>query len=82
MMCSESQPEEIAERIERYLTDHPHAADSVAGITHWWLTRQRFEEGVKLVEQALEILVQRGTVGRRVQRDGQMIYERSKCPNG
>ena len=80
-MCVDVQdPKEIATRIERYLDAHPHAADSVEGIAHWWLTRQRYEEAVQLVEQALEILVRAGTVAPRRLHDGQMVYERAKPP--
>jgi hypothetical protein len=80
MSVDSQDPNEIAERIERYLDEHPHAADSVEGIAHWWLTRQRYEGVVRVVEQALEILVRRGSITPRLLRDGQTLYERTKGP--
>lgn len=80
-MCTDLQdPNEVAEQIERYLDVHPHAADSAEGIACWWLTRQRYEAAVQLVEQALEILVRRGSIAPRRLRDGRMVYESAKPP--
>ncbi|MCJ7603252.1 MAG: hypothetical protein MUO63_17355 [Desulfobulbaceae bacterium] len=48
-MVHEQQIEHIAQEIERYLQTRPNAADSLEGITKWWLTRQRYEvKGIKI----------------------------------
>jgi hypothetical protein len=64
----------VAETIQRYLDAHPNAADSVEGITRWWLTRQRYEEAIKIVEQALERLVAEGKVAKTVTAEGTVLY--------
>lgn len=68
----------ISEEIQRYLRNHPNAADSVEGIARWWLTRQRYEEATAAVEKALEILIERGVVARSTNAGDQRIY--SRCP--
>jgi hypothetical protein len=73
------EPEEVAitavaKTIQRYLDAHPNAADSVEGITRWWLTRQRYEEATKIVEQALERLVAEGKVAKTVTAEGAVLY--------
>jgi hypothetical protein len=72
-------PEEMliaaaAETIQRYLDAHPNAADSVEGIARWWLTRQRYEEAIKIVEQALERLVAEGKVAKTTTAEGTILY--------
>ena len=52
----------IANEVERYLTDHPQAADSVEGIATWWLARQRIHYELELVRRALEHLRHKGVV--------------------
>lgn len=65
---------EIAAQIERYLATHPEAADSLGGITRWWLTRQRYEESAQQVMRAIESLVSAGKVETRTTVDGTVIY--------
>lgn len=54
--------DKLAGEIERYLSCHPEAADSVQGIVHWWLTQQRLEVAVNAVTRALELLEKNGVV--------------------
>jgi hypothetical protein len=68
----------VANAIKRYLDAHPHAADSVEGIARWWLTRQRFEEAMEIVEEALERLVAKDEVTKTVMGEGKILYSRSK----
>ena len=74
--------QEIAGQIERYLTKHPKASDSLPGILCWWLPRQRFEESATKVVQALELLVERGTVSKRITMDGNSIFSAQSCAPG
>ena len=67
---------EIARQIERYLAVHPNAADSLEGILRWWLTRQRYEDSAQQVRQALERLLQQGTITTRVLSGGKTLYVR------
>lgn len=60
--ANEEAPAAVADAIKCYLDAHPNAADSVEGIAHWWLTRQRFEDATEVVEEALERLVAKGEI--------------------
>lgn len=73
----------LASEIREYLEDHPRAADSAEGVAKWWLKRQRFEQSLTKIRQALEYLEAEGVVkktsvedpvyslaDRRPQRDG------------
>jgi hypothetical protein len=43
-----------------YLLEHPEAKDTVEGIMHWWLPRQRAQVGIDDVRHALDELVNKG----------------------
>ena len=68
---------DIAEEISRYLEGHMNAADSVDGIAKWWLSRQRYEETLERVQQALDELVSKGVVKRSYTASGNTVYSRS-----
>lgn len=68
----------VAAEIKRYLEAHPNAADSVEGITRWWLARQRFEEATQTVQRALDHLVTEGEVVKSVTGEGRLLYSRTK----
>jgi hypothetical protein len=58
----------------RYLAKHPHASDSLIGITAWWLPEEGVNEEVSMVEEVLEALVSRGLVRRFELADGTRVY--------
>lgn len=64
----------ITDEIVRYLSAHPNAADTVKGITTWWLAREGGIPDVQEVEAALEYLVIKGVLAKRVKADGEAIY--------
>ena len=66
--------ESVATEILRYLGDHPSAADTLEGITNWWVPRQRIAESIVLVRGALGLLEARGQIQRQRMPDGQIIY--------
>lgn len=68
----------IASQIDRYLKSHPNAADSAEGILRWWLARQRYEESIQKVEQALALLLRQGAVSKRTLVDGKVLYVGAK----
>lgn len=74
---SKQQVEGIAKEISHYLDEHPYAADSIEGIAEWWLARQRFEETVSLVQQAVENLMEQGQVEKVVGHSGKVIYTKA-----
>ena len=69
----------ISEEIHRYLLSHPDAADTIEGITKWWLTSQRYEETKTLVKKALNNLISRGLIIQSTNADGTIIYSKSKA---
>jgi|ThiBioDrversion3_1041553.scaffolds.fasta_scaffold37362_2 hypothetical protein len=48
--------------IIEYLHLHPYAADTVDGIIHWWLSRQRYETAKAVIQRALDDLVNQGVI--------------------
>lgn len=68
------QIEKIANEITRYLQQHQFAADTLEGICHWWITRQRIEEDQKRVLAALEYLIQHDQLICRRLPDGSVLY--------
>jgi len=73
---SEHDIERISAEIQQYLHKHPNAADTVEGITKWWLARHRYEEATVVVRRALEYLIARGLVAQSTNADDQRIYRR------
>ena len=67
----------IARAIERYLSIHPEASDSPAGIRSWWLPHALRAEPLPLVLVALDQLEKRGVVVRRPIEGGGGIYRRA-----
>jgi hypothetical protein len=45
-----------------YLENHPSAADTLEGITTWWLEQLRIQCGIEVVSGALERLIRSGEV--------------------
>jgi hypothetical protein len=62
--------------IERYVTDHPRAADTSAGIRDWWLAAEREKLSLADVQTALDYLVEATRLSRIVLVDGTVIYSR------
>lgn len=68
---------QLRDEILKYLRAHPKAADTVEGIGSWWLPRQRYEEDVQRVQQALDELAERGLVAKTTVADGTILYKAS-----
>lgn len=62
----------IAKEIKQYLGDHSNAADTLEGITVWWLFRQGFE--APKVQQALDYLVDISEVEVKTNFSDKKIY--------
>ncbi|MDQ8021931.1 MAG: hypothetical protein REI94_08840 [Moraxellaceae bacterium] len=65
---------DVARAIQRYLAEHPGAADSETGIAEWWLPTLGVEAGVEVVRSALERLLASGHVEQIVVAGGQQIW--------
>ena len=70
----------IAEMIERYVMEHPLAADTPEGIRSWWIASecQAFLEDVQM---ALDHLVESRCLSRVVLTDVTAIYARAGQPH-
>ena len=64
----------VVAAILRYLNVHPHAADTVEGITRWWLTPELGALPIETLEHALAVLIARGRVERAPLGDGRFVY--------
>ena len=64
----------VAEEVMAYLRECSAAGDTAQGIWRWWLRDQRDRVDMAIVEQALERLVARRQIGRRVLVSGETFY--------
>ena len=69
---------QIADQIERYLNSRPHAADTIEGITKWWLLGKRVEVSTVVVQQALNYLEAKSIVKAFVNLSGNNVYSSTK----
>ena len=70
--------EAVAGVVARYLRAHPEASDTLDGIAHWWLSRQRQDDASELVQAALDLLIERGVVERRTTADGVVLFRSAR----
>lgn len=75
-VCPSSDPSlgRIVEAIETYLSRHPVAADSEAGIAAWWLAGEGVEADAADIRPALDWLVLHGRLLRQEVPGGQVVY--------
>ena len=81
MQCTEpEQVRNIASAINRYLTSRPDACDTIEGIARWWLVRQRYEDSLPLIQEALDLLESNGEVMKHPALGGKMMYRKLARP--
>jgi len=71
--------QEIADQIECYLNYHPNAADTIEGITKWWLPGQGIEVSSLIVQQALDYLSSKLVVKCNANLSGNKVYSSNKA---
>jgi hypothetical protein len=64
-----STEDDVDREVLSYLEAHPNAADTLEGITAWWLEQRRIRHGVEIVSGAIERLIDRGAVEKLRRRD-------------
>ena len=64
----------VAEEIKRYLAMHPNAADSLEGISKWWLAPQNLNYPPAKVQSALDYLVEVGVMRKAEGFGMQAVY--------
>lgn len=77
MQQMEHDVRDIADAICRYLASRPNAAETIEGVAKWWLLRQRYEDSVESVQQALNLLEEKGEVVRFRLTGGKVMYRRA-----
>lgn len=70
----------LVEALEEYFLRNPHAADTLEGITRWWLSRHLYLESRPRVERAIKRLLEKGFLIERRQIGGNIIYSKRKQP--
>lgn len=68
----------ITQEIEKYLSDHPMAADTAEGVTDWWLHRKRNEATCAMVQQALDYLLDHSIIMTYTNINGNKVYLSNK----
>ena len=74
-----SDVQQIADGIECYLKNHPNAADTIEGITKWWLPGQGIEVSSLIVQQALNYLGSKSVVKCNNNPCGNKVYSSNKA---
>lgn len=75
---NDSEVRQIADQIDCYLKNHPNAADTVEGITKWWLPGQGIEVSSLIVQQALNYLSSKSAVKCNANLGGNKVYSSNK----
>jgi hypothetical protein len=66
--------QKIADQIKCYLKNHPNAADTIEGITKWWLPGLGIEASSLIVQQALNYLGSKLIVKCNANLNGNKVY--------
>ena len=70
----------LAERVSAYIEAHPNAADTIEGIS-WWFVRQEYEEALPKLKSAMDYLLDNGRVVER-KVAGKVIYQAGRDSRG
>jgi hypothetical protein len=68
----------VADQIEGYLESRPHAADTLEGITQWWLLGQGVDVSSLVVLEALNYLSLKSVVKCNANLNGNKVYSSNK----
>jgi hypothetical protein len=75
--------DDVDRAVLAYLELHPSAADTLEGITAWWLEQRRIREGVEIVSGALERLIKCGAIEKVRRRDqAETLFRLTLSHNG
>ena len=67
--------QKVAVKILRYLAEHPNAADTSDGILEWWLLKQSISDEERVVERALDSLVEQKLLCKVEAADARKHYQ-------
>jgi hypothetical protein len=64
----------ISLEILDYLVEHPGAQDTADGIAQWWILERCVKRHAPVVDQAIELLVEKGLIIARKAKDSKIHY--------
>ena len=73
--------EDVANAISRYISTRPNASETVEGVARWWLVRQRYDDSIEVVQQALNYLEARGKLTKVKVPGGKVVYRNPAITN-
>ena len=76
---NDSEVQQIANQVECYLKNHPKAADTIEGITKWWLPGLGIDASSVIVQQALNYLGSKSIVKCTTNLSGNKVYSSNKA---
>lgn len=68
--------EHLITSIARHLRANPYAADTIAGIQKWWLSGVVYGDDIRAIENAIQVMLNRGMLECRTLPDGTRVYSR------
>jgi Fe2+ or Zn2+ uptake regulation protein len=68
----------VRRAIEEHLAQHPHAADSAAGVARWWVEARGVHASADAVRRVLAELVAAGAVRQVTLPDGTVLYSKGR----
>ena len=71
---ADEETEALAAELLGYLRQHPDAGETLEGIVHWWLVRQRYLNAANKVQASLLLLEERGYIERIRNPDGIELF--------
>ncbi len=75
----DSDVQQIADQIECYLKNHPNAADTIEGISKWWLPGQGIDVSRLIIQKALDYLCSKSVVKCNANLSGNKVYSSNKA---
>ena len=64
----------LQEAIITYLNLHPHAADTLEGVTQWWLSEKNHYATTPIVQEALDRLIVENRISSKVLSERAVLY--------
>jgi hypothetical protein len=77
-LAEESEVASVAQAILQYLSQHPHARDTVEGIRQFWFLQAQGPPSKPVVLEALQELMGRGLVIESSSRAAESLYGANK----
>ncbi len=68
----------LEKEISRYLSHREFSADTLDGILDWWVDEQPVEGNKHLIKQAVDNLIKKGFLDKRVMPDGTELFHKKQ----